>query len=186
MNALKRLIALALAISLSAAALSGCFHREKKAGTNEQPSVYVKTKDVLGTDLFYYSLNGSGGCSECQPFDPNVNEYYIFDCLALDYNTLAEALQSLGDNIYNAQMQRAAIPETVQRALAALDDFEGRKKHWLWVERAFVSGNMCWLSIAYNVNWHTPYLLLEYNATDNTIKEILNISNEMILGIKTL
>ena len=147
-------------------------------------SIFVKTKAVGNTDISYLKLNGSGDFKICGEFEPNVNEYYITDGFWLDDNSIEEAFENMGDSFFNSKLEKVAIPRGVKKALCAVDRFEGRKKHWIWVERVFVDGDKYYISVGYNVNWQTPYSLLEYDEKKDSLKEIMYISNERIIGIK--
>ena len=173
-----------LSVICLCATLSACATPFHPSFTETGYSVFVKTKTYEGTDVFYYELDGNGGFRTCDRFKPNVGEQYYTDCFLLEDNSIEKAFQDMGDRFYNAKHEKVAIPETVRKAMYALDDFEGRKEHWIAVESIFVLEDRYFISISYNVNWQVPYSLLEYDVKKDTLKEILYISNQEIIGIK--
>lgn len=165
--------------------LSGCVTTDnnkifKKTGD----SIFVKTKACGNTDIPYLELNDNGDFRSCDEFEPNVDEYYITDGFLLNDNSIEEAFKNMGNSFFNSKLKRVTIPANVKKALYAVDNFEGRKEHWIWVERVFVCTDKCYVSVGYNVNWQTPYSLLEYDIKKDSLKEVMYISNEQIIGIK--
>ena len=173
-----------LSVICLCAALSACAASFRPSFTETGYSVFVKTKTYEGTDVFYYELDGTGGFRTCDRFKPKAQEQYHTDYFLLEDNSIEDAFQDMGDRFFNAKDEKVAIPEKVRKALYALDDFEGRKEHWIAAERIFVLEDRYFISISYNVNWQVPYSLLEYDVKKDTLKEILYISNEEIIGIK--
>ena len=173
-----------LSVLYLCATLSGCATASRPSFTETGYAVFVKTKTCGNKDVSYYELDGTGGYRTCDRFKPNVGEQYYTDCFLLEDNSIEKAFQDMGDRFYNAKHEKVAIPETVRKAMYALDDFEGRKEHWIAAERIFVLEDKCFLSISYNVNWQKPYSLLEYDMKKDALKEILYLSDEEIIGMK--
>lgn len=161
--------------------LSGCSNIYK---INEHKTILVKTKAYGNTEISFLELNNKGDYSICDEFEPNVNEYYITDGFYLNNNSIEEAFKNMGDRFYDTKLQKVPIPNGVKKALYAVDGFEGRKKHWISIERVFVCGDKYYISVSYNVNWQTPYSLLEYDEKTDSLKEIMYISNEQIIGLR--
>ncbi len=165
--------------------LNGCVHAEYRSGSvKAKYPIYIKTKAVCNTELSFFEFTDHNHFSRCDEFEPTINEYYITENFYLYDNTMEDAFKEMGDNFFNAKLEKVPIPEKVRKALVAVDNFKGRKNHWIWVERVFVCGERCYLSIAYNVNLQTPYSLLEYDEKSDTLTELLYLSNEQIIGIK--
>ena len=172
--------------SVFACVFNGCINTNNTDFEKNNNTVFVKTKACGYTDISYFELNDNGDFRECDEFEPNVNEYYITDGFILNDNSVEYAFNNMGENFYNSKLERVTVPGNVKKALYAVDDFEGRKEHWIWVERVFVCGDKCYIVAGFNVNWQTPYSLLEYDEKNNSLKEIMYISDEQIIGLKII
>ena len=170
-NILKSLC-LILCVVITLISFNGCINiSDKEIFIKSDNPIFVKTISTDDTDISYFELNGNGDFRICNEFEPNVNEYYI-----TDYN--------IGDYFLNPKLKKVKIPENIKKALSATENFEGAKEHDTRVERVFVRGDICYISLSYNVNWQQPYSLLEYDVKKDSLKEIMYISNEQIIGIK--
>lgn len=176
---------LILCVIYSCVFLNGCVNIDNNKGfERNNNSIFVKTKAYGNTDISYFELNDNGDFRNCDEFEPNVNEYYITDGFILNDNSVDEAFDNMENDFFNSRLERVTVPVNVKKALYAVYNFEGRKNHWIWVERVFVHGDKCYISVGYNVNWQTPYSLLEYDEKNDSLKEIMYISDEQIIGLK--
>ena len=145
--------------------------------------LYVKTVTVPEKEDVYYDLNDHGDYRRCEAFEPNADVIEFHLELQSD-RKVSEAFSTMGSDYDNAANEKVPMPENVDKAIFALDRFEGKQKHWIWVDRVFICGEKCFLSVGYNVNMQVPYSLLEYDEESDTLKEILYVSDRQIVGLK--